>query len=47
MMLTISPCRAFTQRLRQAGYAVEEVAVRARGARGARHTIWLARNPSP
>ncbi|MEO6338842.1 MAG: spermidine synthase [Caulobacteraceae bacterium] len=41
-----SPSRAFTQRLRQAGFAVEEVQARARGAKGgARHTIWLAVSP--
>jgi spermidine synthase len=38
-----SPDRAFAQRLRAAGFAVEEVAVRSRGGRrGTRHTIWLA-----
>jgi len=38
-----APSAAFTQRLRKAGYAVEEVRVRAsRGGRGARHMIWLA-----
>lgn len=36
------PDSGFTRRLRQAGLAVEEVGVRARGKRGARHTIWLA-----
>lgn len=37
------PDRNFTQRLRQAGFAVEERTVRARaGAGGARHMIWLA-----
>ena len=36
------PDSGFTRRLRQAGLAVEEVAVRARGKRGARHMIWLA-----
>lgn len=35
--------RAFTQRLREAGFKVDEVPVRSRGSRkGARHTIWLA-----
>ena len=34
---------AFTRRLSQAGFIVEEVVVRARGARGGgHHTIWLA-----
>ncbi len=37
------PDRNFTQRLRQAGFAVEERTVRARaGAGGAKHMIWLA-----
>jgi len=34
---------AFTGRLRKAGFEVEEVRVRARGSKGARHIIWLAR----
>jgi spermidine synthase len=38
-----TPNRAFAQRLREAGFAVDEVHVRSRGSRrGARHTIWLA-----
>jgi spermidine synthase len=37
-----SPDRRFTQRLKSAGFAVEEAAVRARPGKGARHTIWLA-----
>lgn len=37
-----SPNRAFAQRLREAGFAVEEIDVRSRGSRkGARHTIWI------
>ncbi|WP_342149754.1 spermidine synthase [Methylorubrum sp. SB2] len=36
------PDAAFTRRLGQAGFSVEEVATRARGKRGARHVIWLA-----
>ena len=36
------PDRAFTRRLRQLGFAVEEVAVRAKGRRGARHVLWVA-----
>jgi spermidine synthase len=37
------PDAAFTQRLRKAGFAVEEAKVKAhRGRRGARHVIWLA-----
>ena len=38
-----APDTRFTGRLRQAGFAVEEVAVRARGTKGPRHVIWLAR----
>ena len=38
------PDKAFTQRLRRTGLNVEEVTVRANGARGgARHVIWIAR----
>lgn len=38
-----SPNRAFAQRLRESGFAVDEVHVRSRSSRkGARHTIWLA-----
>ncbi|MGX1789831.1 hypothetical protein ACWIGM_23995 [Bosea sp. NPDC055332] len=37
------PDRSFTQRLRQAGFTVEEKMVRARaGSGGAKHMIWLA-----
>ena len=37
------PNPAFTRRLGMAGYAVQELPVRARGGRrGARHTIWIA-----
>jgi spermidine synthase len=32
----------FTQRLEKAGFAVEEIPVRAHGKRGLRHRIWLA-----
>jgi spermidine synthase len=32
----------FTPRLKRAGFRVEETRVRARGAKGARHVIWLA-----
>ena len=39
------PDPAFTLRLRQAGFGVEEIKVRANGARGgARHVIWMASN---
>ena len=38
-----APDRAFAQRLRQVGFQVDEVRVRARGPRGGgRHTIWIA-----
>lgn len=38
-----APDPAFARRLRAAGFAVDEVAVRARSnGKGARHTIWLA-----
>ncbi len=38
----------FTQRLGKAGFAVEEVPVRANGAGGgARHMIWIATSPGP
>jgi spermidine synthase len=39
------PDRAFTNRLRQGGFATEEVKARAGGKRGARHIIWLATKP--
>jgi spermidine synthase len=40
---SLSADRAFTRRLGDAGFAVEEVPVRARDSgRGAHHTIWLA-----
>jgi spermidine synthase len=37
------PDRAFTKRLRTAGFHVEEVTVRAHAGKGARHVIWMAR----
>ncbi|MGN6146433.1 MAG: hypothetical protein ACTHOP_22905 [Mesorhizobium sp.] len=37
-----APDAGFTRRLAGAGFAVEEVNIRANGKRGARHTIWLA-----
>lgn len=37
-----APDHRFTARLRKAGFAVEETAVRANRGRGARHIIWLA-----
>jgi len=41
-----APNKAFTQRLRKAGFGVDEVSARANGTRGgARHTIWIATKP--
>jgi spermidine synthase len=40
-----APDRRFAQRLGDAGFAAEEFSVRARGGRGARHTIWIAARP--
>jgi spermidine synthase len=40
------PDSGFTRRLKQAGFAVEEVNARANGKRGARHIIWIATNGS-
>ena len=37
------PDKKFLQRLRKVGFEVEEVRVRARGSKGARHFIWFAR----
>ncbi|PWV99117.1 S-adenosylmethionine-dependent methyltransferase [Hoeflea marina] len=43
-----APDAAFSRRLRQAGFAVEEVPTRANGKRGgARHMIWLATRAFP
>lgn len=40
-----APDTAFSRRLKQAGFAVEEASVRARSnGKGARHVIWFARN---
>lgn len=38
--------RAFAERLRRCGLAVDEVRVHAHGRKGARHTIWLAAKAS-
>lgn len=38
------PDSGFARRLKQAGFSVEEVRVRANGKRGARHVIWIATN---
>lgn len=41
-----APDRGFARRLGQAGFAVEEIAVRARASgKGPLHTIWFARRP--
>ena len=40
-----APDKAFTQRLRQAGFAVEEVRARARGGGGAHHHLWFGVAP--
>jgi spermidine synthase len=40
------PDSGFTRRLGQAGFAVEEIKVRANGKRGARHLIWIATRPT-
>ncbi|MBM1170318.1 hypothetical protein [Microvirga arabica] len=41
-----APNPAFTRRLRNVGFGVDEVGARANGARGgARHTIWIATKP--
>ncbi len=37
------PDNSFTQRLRKVGFEVDEVRIRARGKKGARHIIWFAR----
>ena len=37
------PDQKFLQRLRKVGFEVDEVRVRARGSKGARHIIWFAR----
>ena len=38
-----APDARFVERLKRAGFAVEEQVVRARGTKGPRHVIWLAR----
>lgn len=40
------PDSGFVRRLKQVGFAVEEVNTRANGKRGARHVIWIATNGS-
>lgn len=39
---SVAPDDAFTHRLRRAGFVPEERTVRARAARGGRHTLWIA-----
>lgn len=39
-----APDAAFTRRLKEVGFAAEEVHVRAHGKRGAKHVIWMAVN---
>jgi spermidine synthase len=39
------PDKAFSKRLRAAGFNIEEVSSRARGTRGRWHHIWLAEKP--
>jgi spermidine synthase len=36
------PDRNFSKRLRQTGFETEEVSIRANGARGRRHVVWIA-----
>ena len=38
-----APDQRFSNRLHRAGFAVEEQVVRARGSKGGRHLVWLAR----
>jgi spermidine synthase len=38
------PDRDFAERLWQTGFEVEEISVRAKGARGGRHIVWIATN---
>jgi spermidine synthase len=42
---SVQPDRAFSRRLAEAGFEVQERLVRARGARGGRHTLWLGTRP--
>jgi spermidine synthase len=37
------PDKAFTRRLREVGFVVEEIPIRAHAGKGARHMIWMAR----
>ena len=43
---SVAPDKAFATRMRNVGFAVEEISVRANaGKRGARHVIWIGRRP--
>lgn len=42
---SISPDQTFSNRLKRTGFSVDEIPVRTRGRRGARHMIWLATKP--
>ncbi len=42
---SISPDHTFSKRLKHAGFSIDEIPVRTRGRRGARHMIWLATKP--
>ena len=44
---SVEPDPAFTKRLAQAGFQVEEEVVRARVSKGGRHTLWLATRKAP
>ncbi|MCC6653251.1 MAG: hypothetical protein IT348_19020 [Candidatus Eisenbacteria bacterium] len=43
---SVAPDEAFTQRLRQVGFAVDAKVIRARRNRGGRHTLWLGTKPA-
>ncbi len=38
-----APDQNFSQRLRRAGFVVEEIGARSRGKRGARHVVWIGK----
>jgi len=45
---SVTPDEAFTARLRQSGFKVNDVRVRSKGRHGAaRHTIWIAEKKIP
>jgi spermidine synthase len=43
---SVAPDERFAQRLADAGFAVEELPVRAHAGKGARHMLWFARRPA-